>query len=371
MVVDTLSSYKRIVVKVGSSLLVDGEQHQLKTSFLQMLAAELAALRDQHHDIILVSSGAIALGRDQIALSSRWQLRHAQAAAAVGQIALAGAWTEALKKQGLVAAQILLTMDDTENRRRYLNARDTLGTLLESHIIPIINENDTVATQEIRFGDNDRLAARVAAMMEADLLVLLSDVDGLYDRPPHQQNAQHIPLVESITKDVQCMAGASQSGLGSGGMMTKIDAGVIATSSGCAMIIASGLMPQPLSYLQQGGQHTLFLPQTDALSARHAWILGSLRQHGWIKMDQGASDAIIQGRSLLAVGVTEVNGDFERGDSIRLLGPEGQLLAVGLAGYDAQDMRRIMGKQSQDIETILGPGERGALVHRDHLVCKV
>ncbi len=296
MVVDTLSSYKRIVVKVGSSLLVDGEQHQLKTSFLQMLAAELAALRDRHHDIILVSSGAIALGRDQIALSSRWQLRHAQAAAAVGQIALAGAWTDALKKQGLVAAQILLTMDDTENRRRYLNARDTLGTLLESHIIPIINENDTVATEEIRFGDNDRLAARVAAMMEADLLVLLSDVDGLYDRPPHHQNAQHIPLVESITKDVQCMAGASQSGLGSGGMMTKIDAGVIATSSGCAMIIASGLMPQPLSYLQQGGQHTLF-------------YLCSRDGDGWIKIIKAPQTHI---RRFIAV-VTEVNETLNAG----------------------------------------------------------
>ncbi len=325
---DPFFSKKRIVVKVGSSLLVDTQKQKIFSEFLYDLVAELAVLRGQEKEIVVVSSGAIALGRTRLVHPEKWQLRHAQAAAAVGQISLASSWAKAWSTHNIDVAQILLTLDDTEERRRYLNARDTITTLLESGIVPVINENDTVATEEIRFGDNDRLAARVSAMIEADLLVLLSDVDGLYDRPPHDDNAKLIPDVFEINARIRSMAGASESSVGSGGMITKLDAADIATASGCAMIIASGKVKNPLAYVRNGGVHTLFHPTTDAHDARRSWINGSLRSKGRVVIDQGAVQALHNGGSLLCVGIIKLQGDFRRGDTLEICDQQGQLLAV-------------------------------------------
>ncbi len=359
----------RIVVKIGSSLLVDQENLRIRDAWLGKLSEDIAELRKAGHQIIVVSSGAIAIGRGQIHDDGRWQLRHAQAAAAVGQIGLAGAWAGNLKKVGCPTGQILLTLQDTEERRRYLNARDTLATLLESDVVPVINENDTIATEEIRFGDNDRLAARVAAMMEADLLILLSDVDGFYDRPPSEDGAKHISLIAEVNQDIRAMAGVSGA-LGSGGMATKLDAAEIACQAGSAMVIGLGMVDHPLHALWQGVRHTLFLPTSDKRAARRAWIQGSLAPKGSLLVDTGAAKALLEGRSLLAVGIISLEGQFRRGDSIEVQDEDGRLLGVGLAGYDAQDVQRIIGKNSHEITDILGPGQRGAVIHRDHLVVK-
>mgnify|MGYP001554385645 CR=1 FL=1 len=366
---DILQKPCRVVVKIGSSLLVDPESLQIRGAWLGGLANDISKLRGAGHEVIVVSSGAIAIGRGQVRDEGRWQLRHAQAAAAIGQIGLAGAWASSLGEEGCHTAQILLTLQDTEERRRYLNARDTLATLLESDVVPVINENDTIATEEIRFGDNDRLAARVAAMMEADLLVLLSDIDGFYDRPPHLEGAQHIPVIEQVSEEIRAMAGASGA-LGSGGMATKLDAAEIACQAGCAMVIGLGVNDQPLTALTKDARHTIFLPTSDKQAARRAWIQGSLAPKGHVVVDDGAVRALADGRSLLAVGIISAEGHFLRGDSLEVRTEDGRLLAVGLAGYDVQDVQRIIGKHSHEIAVILGPGQRGAVIHRDHLVLK-
>jgi glutamate 5-kinase len=334
-----LAPYRRVVVKIGSALLVEGRSGVLRRAWIEAIAADVARLAAGGADVLLVSSGAIAMGRGVLGLPrGKLKLEESQAAAAVGQIALARAWAEVLGAHGLTAGQILLTLGDTEERRRYLNARATIGTLLEKKAVPVINENDTVATTEIRYGDNDRLAARVAAMMGADLLVLLSDIDGLYTAPPNDDpTATLIPVVERITPEIEAMAGAAGSELSRGGMKTKIEAGKMATVAGTRMIIASGKVMSPLAVIDQGGTHTLFKAEANPVTARKAWIAGHLEPRGALTVDAGAVRALGQGRSLLPAGVTAVAGRFGRGDAVRVLDPAGAEIARGLVAYDADD----------------------------------
>ena len=364
-----LSDFRRIVVKVGSSLLVDRSRGRLRHAWLAALAEDLADLHQRGADVLVVSSGAIALGRTVLGLpSGPLRLEESQAAAAVGQIALARNWAEALGAHGLTAGQVLLTLADTEQRRRYLNARATLGRLLDLRAIPVINENDTVATTEIRYGDNDRLAARVATMAGADLLVLFSDIDGLYTAPPAKDpSARHIPVVERITPEIDAMAGGAASELSRGGMRTKIEAGKIAAAGGTHMLIADGRAKNPLASVAEGGRCTWFLTASTPATARKTWIAGSLEPRGTLHLDSGAARALRGGASLLPVGVTRIEGEFARGDAVLIRDPEGQLLGRGLVAYDASEAALVLGKASRDIETALGYPGRAEMIHRDDM----
>jgi glutamate 5-kinase len=366
----SVAAARRLVIKLGSALVVDPEAATPRQGWLGEVAADIARLRAAGTEIIVVSSGAIALARRTLNLTQpRLRLEEKQAAAAVGQIRLAQAWTEALSAQGLTAAQLLLTMEDSEDRRRYLNARATLTTLLGLGCVPVINENDTVATAEIRFGDNDRLAARVAEMVQADQLVLFSDIDGLYTADPRRDPAaQHIPVVPVMTAEIDAMGGEPPPGYSSGGMRTKLAAARIATSAGCAMAIALGHRPHPVRALAEGARCTWFLPSQDGRSARKRWIAGSLSPLGSVTVDAGAARALGAGRSLLPAGVRAVTGDFARGDAVRVMGPDGGELARGLSAYNSEDARRIIGHRSEEIEAILGWRGRDELIHRDDLV---
>jgi glutamate 5-kinase len=323
--------------------------------------------------VIVVSSGAVALGRAPLGLKGNLRLEEKQAAAAAGQARLMRAWEEAFAPQGVVVAQALLTPDDTERRRRWLNARATLETLLEHGAVPVINENDTVATQEIRYGDNDRLAARVAQMISADALVLLSDVDGLYDADPRTHaGARHIAEVREIDAEIEAMAGGANlaAAVGSGGMRTKIEAARIATGAGCATVVTSGAAPDCFSRLAGGARATWFLPAADRVTAYKSWIAGGLHAAGSVTVDDGAAKAIASGKSLLPAGVTAVTGAFDKGDAVRLLNAEGREIARGLARYDAHDAKRIMGRKSAEIEAVLGYDDGPVLVHADDLAQK-
>jgi glutamate 5-kinase len=358
---------KLLVVKIGSALVVD--QAAPRTAWLDGVAQDIAAARARGAAVIVVSSGAIALARSALGLArKRLRLEEKQAAAAVGQIRLAQAWTEALSRHGMVAAQLLLTLEDTEDRRRYLNARATLSTLLGLGCVPVINENDTIATAEIRFGDNDRLAARVAEMVQADQLLLLSDIDGLYTADPKRDPAAaHIPVVAALTPEIEAMGGDPPPGYSSGGMRTKLAAARIATQAGCAMAIAIGHVDRPLQALVDGGRCTWFLPLEGFGSARKRWIAGSLQASGRLIVDAGAARALAAGRSLLPAGVREVEGEFERGDPVLVQGRDGTLLGRGLSAYGSADARRIAGHRSEEIEAILGWRGRDEIVHRDDL----
>ena len=365
-----LADFRRIVVKVGSSLLVDSYGGRIHEDWLASLVDDLARLHGERRDVMVVSSGAISLGRAVLKLPpGPLQLEDSQAAAAVGQIALARTWSEALGGHGIGAGQILVTLGDTEERRRYLNARSTIAKLLEWRAVPVINENDTVATTEIRYGDNDRLAARVATMTSADLLVLLSDVDGLYDAPPHANaTAKLIPIVERITPEIELMAGTAGSELSRGGMQTKIEAGKIATTAGTHMVIASGHVTHPLRAIADGARCTWFLTPANPVTARKRWIAGSLEPRGTLTIDAGAVTALRGGRSLLPAGVIRVDGRFARGDAVVVRGPDGAEVGRGLVAYDAEDAERIKGKSSSDIVLILGLQGRAEMIHRDDLV---
>jgi len=365
----SLRTYRRITVKIGSALLVD-RATGLKREWLASLVDDVASLAAGGAEVLVVSSGAIALGRTILGLGKRaLKLEESQAAAAVGQIALAGAWSEQLSRTGLKSGQILLTLGDTEERRRYLNARATIGTLIKMGAVPIINENDTVATSEIRYGDNDRLAARVATMMGGDLLVLLSDIDGLYTAPPAiDPKAKFLPVVDRITPEIEAMAGAAASELSRGGMRTKLDAGKIATSAGTAMIITSGLRQNPLTAIERGERFTLFKPSRTPVKGYKTWIAGQLEPAGRLTVDAGAVRALMSGKSLLPAGVKLVSGNFSRGDTVAVLSPEGMEIARGLVAYDAADAVRIAGLKSGEIDAVLGYQARSAMVHRDDLV---
>jgi glutamate 5-kinase len=365
-----LADFKRIAVKVGSSLLVDVEAGRLREAWLAALAEDIARLHHDGRDVLVVSSGAIALGRAVLKLpKGPLKLEDSQAAAAVGQIALARTWSEALGRHGINAGQILVTLGDTEERRRYLNARNTIAKLLEWRAVPVINENDTVATNEIRYGDNDRLAARVATMASADLLVLLSDVAGLYDAPPGTNaQARLIPLVERVSPQIEAMAGEASSELSRGGMKTKIEAAKIATAGGTHMIIASGHIDHPLTAIAKGGACTWFVTAANPIASRKKWIGGSLEPKGTLWIDAGAVAALRGGKSLLAAGVTRIDGLFERGDAVVVRGPDGHEVGRGLVAYDAGDADKIKGRSSADTLSILGIGGRAEMIHRDDLV---
>ena len=365
-----LEDFSRIVVKVGSSLLVDSQAGKLKEAWLASLVTDLAALHEQKRDVVVVSSGAIALGRAVLKLpGGPLRLEDSQAAAAVGQVALARTWAEALSRRGMTAGQVLVTLGDTEERRRYLNARSTIDTLLQWRAIPVINENDTVATAEIRFGDNDRLAARVASMMEADRLVLLSDVDGLYTADPSVAgDAEHIAEVDAITPAIEAMAGDTSSGVGRGGMRSKLMAAKIATAAGCEVIIAKGKIDHALAALAQGARFTRFAAHASPAAARKRWIAGGLKLKGTLLIDAGAARALAGGKSLLPAGVKEVAGQFERGDAVTVCDANGRELARGLTAYGARDAARIAGRRSAEIEAVLGYRGRDEMIHRDDLV---
>jgi glutamate 5-kinase len=361
---------KRIVVKVGSALLVDADKGRLNRQWLESFAADVARLRKRGQEVILVSSGAIALGRRHLQLSTgKLKLEESQAAAAVGQIRLAHAYKELLDVHEITVAQILLTLGDTEQRRRYLNARGTLNTLLALGAVPVINENDTVATAEIRYGDNDRLAARVAQMTGADCLVLLSDIDGLYTaNPALDPNAQFISRVLEISPEIEAMAGGVSSAVGSGGMQTKIAAAKIAVGAGCHLCISKGAPQYPVQRIEEGARCTWFVPSSTPLATRKQWIAGTLKPAGAIAVDAGAVRALMGGKSLLPAGVTRAVGRFERGDTVSILGPDGAEVARGICAYSDGDAARIIGRQTAEIEKVLGFRGRDEIVHRDDLV---
>ncbi len=365
----TLARFRRIVIKVGSALLVDRARGRTRHGWLAALAEDIAELHGRGADVLVVSSGAIALGRTVLGLpAGALKLEESQAAAAVGQIALARTWAEALGHHGITAGQILVTLADTEERQRYLNARATIGRLLEMRAIPVINENDTVATSEIRYGDNDRLAARVATMAGADLLVLFSDIDGLYTAPPAKDpSAEHIPLVPRITAKIEAMAGGAASELSRGGMTTKIEAGKIAVSGGAHMLIADGRPKNPLQAVVQGARCTWFTTSSTPATARKTWIGGTLEPRGVIHVDAGAADALATGKSLLPVGVTRVEGEFLRGDAVVIRDAGGTELGRGLVAYDAAEARLVLGKPSKAIEAALGHPGQAEMIHRDDM----
>jgi glutamate 5-kinase len=366
----SLKNFRRIVVKVGSSLLVDSTAGEVRTRWLSALAADIAKLHEGGRELLVVSSGSIALGRSRLKLPrGPLKLEESQAAAAVGQIALARIWSEMLGTHGIGTGQILVTLQDTEERRRYLNARSTIAKLLEWRAVPVINENDTVATNEIRYGDNDRLAARVATMASADLLILLSDTDGLYDAPPTDNpTARLIPIVESVTSEIEAMAGAAGSELSRGGMRTKIEAARIATTAGTHMLIASGKIEHPLRAIADGERCTWFLTPANPVTARKRWIAGSLEPKGTLTIDAGAVSALRAGKSLLPAGVIRVDGQFARGDAVVVRGPDTDEIGRGLVAYDAEDAEKIKGRSSPDVMVILGVSGRAEMIHRDDLV---
>ena len=365
-----LSRARRVVVKVGSALLVDGATGRLNRAWLETLVADIVRLRRAGREVVLVSSGAIALGRRHLGLpKGPLRLEESQAAAAVGQIRLAHAYKELLEGQDIAVAQVLLTLEDSEQRRRYLNARATLSELLARGAVPVINENDTVATAEIRYGDNDRLAARVAQMISADCLVLLSDIDGLYTADPNKDpGAEFIPVVREITAEIQGMAGGSASDVGRGGMATKVMAARIAVAAGCHMVIAAGAHRHPVRRIEQGARCTWFLPSETPVAARKQWIAGTLRPAGSLVVDEGARRALRQGKSLLPAGVTAISGRFDRGDTVSVVAADGREVARGITAYSDQDAARIIGRRSADIEGLLGFRGRDELIHRDDLV---
>jgi glutamate 5-kinase len=364
-----LADFRRIVVKVGSSLLIDAAAGCVKQGWLASLVADVARLHGDGRDLLVVSSGAIALGRSVLKLPrGPLKLEDSQAAAAVGQIELARTWSAALALHGLSAGQILVTLGDTEERRRYLNARSTITKLLEWRAVPVINENDTVATNEIRYGDNDRLGARVATMVSADLLVLLSDIDGLYDKPPGTNaDAKLVPVVERITPEIEAMAGIANSELSRGGMQTKIEAGKIATTGGTHMVIASGRVDHPLQAVADGAPSTWFLTPVNPVTSRKKWIAGSLEPKGVLTIDAGAVAALRRGNSLLPVGVVRIDGQFARGDAVIVRGPDGAEIGRGLVAYDAGDADKVKGRPTSDILLVLGIEGRAEMIHRDDL----
>ncbi len=372
MTARTPEAFRRIVIKIGSSLLVDLGTGRLKTEWLESLAEDIAHLAAGSRELMVVSSGAIALGRGVLKLpSGPLRLEESQAAAAVGQIALARAYAETLGRVGLTAGQILLTLGDTEERRRYLNARSTIGTLLKLGSVPVINENDTVATSEIRYGDNDRLAARVATMMSADLLILMSDIDGLYTASPATDSgAEFIDTVERITPAIEAMAGAAASENSRGGMKTKLDAGKIATVAGTQMVIASGREMHPIRAISSGARCTWFMAEATPVTARKRWISGRLETRGAVIVDGGAAKALRAGKSLLPAGVRRVEGQFHRGDAVDIRGLNGEEIGRGLVAYDAGDAERIAGRNSREIETILGFAGRAEMIHRDDMALR-
>lgn len=364
-----LSEFRRLVIKVGSSLLIGDDDH-VNRGWLEGLAEDIATLQGSGHEVLIVSSGAIAIGSTVLDINKqRARLEDLQAAAAAGQVQLVHAYQEALGVHSISAAQILLTPEDTENRRRFLNARGTLEKLLECAVVPIINENDTVATEEIRYGDNDRLAARVAQLVMADALILLSDVDGLYSADPGSDaNAKLIPEVRKITDEIQNMAGATRSAIGSGGMATKVQAARIATHAGCSTVIASGAIDRPLETLAVGGTCTVFRAEGTPAAARKQWLAGVLEVRGELRLDDGAASALKDGKSLLPVGVVEVVGNFRRGDVVTLVDSAGIELGRGLAEYSNEEAGQLVGCRSEQFEERLGYRGRSVMVHRDELV---
>jgi glutamate 5-kinase len=360
---------RRIVVKIGSALLTDQKTGRIKSDWLISLMDDVAELAKAGKEIVIVSSGSIALGRHALGLrKGPLELEQSQAAAAVGQISLAHAYQELAAARGLTAAQILLTLGDTEERRRYLNARNTIEVLLALKAIPVVNENDSVATAEIRYGDNDRLSARVASMVSADCLVLLSDIDGLYTAPPADDpNARHIPLVSEITPEIEAMAGDAGTELSRGGMKTKLEAGKIALSAGTDMVITSGKVANPLRAISQGAQVTWFIANSDPVTAKKRWISGQLVPNGQVFLDAGAEKALLSGKSLLPAGVTRIEGSFDRGDAVVIRSADGRELGRGLVAYAAGDARRIIGRRSSEIAAILGYEGRDTLIHRDDM----
>ena len=366
-----LDQYKRIVVKIGSALLVD-RKHGLKAEWLESLINDVAALEKKGVEILLVSSGAIALGRTLLKLpTGSLKLEQSQACAAIGQIELAKAYGAQLLKHGLMTGQILLTLVDTEERRHYLNARATINTLLHFGAVPVVNENDTVATGEIRYGDNDRLAARVATMMGADLLILLSDIDGLYSAPPHlDDHSQFIPYIRSINPAIEKMAGVAASELSRGGMKTILEAGKIANQSGTAMIITSGKRLHPLASIDQGERASFFAASEKPVSAWKTWISGQLDPSGTLTIDDGAVHALKRGKSLLAAGVVAIEGDFHHGDTVAIVDKDNIEIARGLVSYDRDEADRIIGLKNSEIEAVLGYEPRSAMVHRNDMVLR-
>jgi glutamate 5-kinase len=366
----SLASAKRLVVKIGSALLVEDESGDIRRKWLEALCDDVAALRRNGAEVLLVSSGAIAVGRRRLDLAAgALKLEEKQAAAATGQIRLAHAYQEALARHGITVAQVLLTLDDTEERRRHLNARSTLNMLLKLDAVPVINENDTVATSEIRFGDNDRLAARVAAMISADTLVLLSDIDGLYTADPRKdKSAQFIAEIGEMNAAIEAMAGEAPPGYSSGGMVTKLAAARIAMAAGCRMAIADGRRMNPLTAVIDGAKCSWFLPAAEPKTARKRWIGGTLKPAGTITVDAGALNALKGGRSLLPAGVVRVEGRFERGDAVIVADLSGNEVARGLSAYNAADAKAIMGHKSKEIADLLGYRGRDEMIHRDDLV---
>lgn len=363
----TLLNAKRIVIKIGSSLIA--ESARLRNSWLASMAADVAALHAKGKEVILVSSGAVALGRPQVGLGAeKLNLEEKQAAAAAGQPLLIQAWGEAFAKHDIHVAQLLLTLEDSEDRQRYLNARATFTTLLAHKLVPIVNENDSVATVELKFGDNDRLAARVATMLGADVLVLFSDVDGLYDKNPAKYaDAKHIPLIKAITPEILKMGGEAASSVSNGGMKTKLEAAQMATASGCHMVIAKGHEKHALAKLMEGGTCSWFIANAKSQIARKDWISSAVKVSGSVTIDAGAVRALMQGKSLLPAGVTEVKGNFERGDTIAIKAPDGTIIAKGIAGYSAAEAKKIRGQKSDALAAILGYAPHDTLIHRDNM----
>ncbi|MBI1206626.1 MAG: glutamate 5-kinase [Azospirillum sp.] len=371
----TLLQARRLIVKIGSALLVDDKTGHIHRTWLDGLADGVAACRLRGQEVVIVSSGAVAVGREHLGLTGRpLRLEEKQAAAATGQIRLAHAYQETLARHGITVAQILVTPEDTEQRRRHLNARATIDTLLRLSAVPVINENDSVATAEIRFGDNDRLAARVAQMISADTLVLFSDIDGLYTGDPRRiADARLIPEVRALTPEIEAMAGEAPPGYSSGGMVSKLAAARIAMTAGCRMVIAKGRRPNPLAALETpaedgGAPCTWFLPSAEPRTARKRWIAGHVSPAGAVYVDAGAAAALGRGKSLLPAGITAVDGSFERGDLVVVRDPAGREVARGLSAYAADDARRIIGRRSAEIAAILGFRGRDEMIHRDDLV---
>ena len=365
-----LRNAKRIVVKIGSSLLVDEESGKLRQVWLDALCDDVAAVQARGQEVLIVTSGAVAIGRGPLGMTGRkLRLEEKQAAAAAGQMRLTQAYQTSLDRHGITVAQVLVTLDDTEDRRRYINARNTLDTLLKLRAIPVVNENDSVATAEIRFGDNDRLAARVTQMISADTCVLFSDIDGLYTADPRNNpDATLVSEVREVTPEIEAMAGVSGSSFGSGGMVTKIMAAKICVGAGCRMAIAPGKPLHPLKALEDGGRSTWFLPTAEPRAARKRWIAGSVQTLGALIVDEGAINALASGKSLLPAGVVDIAGDFECGDAVEVRAQDGRVIGKGLSAYGADDMRAIQGRKSDEIETILGYRGRSEAIHRDDLV---
>ena len=369
---DLIKSTRLVVIKIGSALIVDPATGKARADWMRDLAADVASLRAAGTQVVLISSGSIALGRQHLSLpAGAIKLPEKQAAAAIGQVELAQLWSNALQAHDMRTAQILLAPEDTETRRRHINARTTIQTLLELGFVPVVNENDTVTTYEIRFGDNDRLAARVAGMISADLLILLSDVDGLYTKNPHQsEDAEHIPEITQIDEDIMALGGGANAEFASGGMATKLAAARIATEAGADMVICKGSASRPVTALLDGARYSLFHRRTSPKKARKNWIAGALDPKGQIVVDKGAQSALLKGKSLLPVGILRLSGQFDRGDLVQIINAEGIELGHGLAGYATAEAEKIKGQKSQVIETLLGYEGRAELIHADNLVLR-